>query len=69
MALKRLATATFALLNSLLPATAAVVGRVVLGQRLSFGEILGLMLISWAVALTTTPLRRGRRRAARAATP
>lgn len=62
VALRRLTTATFALLNALLPATAAVVGRVVLGQRLSFGEVLGLVFISWAVALTTTPLRRQRRR-------
>jgi len=69
VALKRLKTAAFALLNSLLPATAAVVGRVVLGQRLSFGEVIGLVLISWAVAMTTTPLRRGRRRGARGGRP
>lgn len=57
-ALPRLGTAMFALLSSLLPVTAAVVGRVALGQRLSAWEIVGLALMSWAVLLTTTPLRR-----------
>ncbi len=65
VALRRLGTAAFALLNSLLPTTAAVVGRVVLGQRMSFWEVIGLLLVSWAVALTTTPLRRQRERRGR----
>lgn len=58
--LRRLSTPVFALLNSLLPATATAVGLVVLHQRPTAGELLGLVLISWAVALTTTPGRRRR---------
>lgn len=51
VAIKRLGTATFALLNALLPATATVVGLVALGQRPTPGELVGLIAISVAVAL------------------
>lgn len=63
VALRRLSAAVFALLNSLLPATATVVGLIALGQVPSAAEAFGLIFISWAVALTTTPLRRKRTRA------
>lgn len=58
--LKRLGTSTFALLNALLPASATVIGLIALAQRPSAGELLGLVAISAAVALSssrrTTPL-------------
>lgn len=56
VAIVRLGTAAFALLNALLPATATVVGLVALQQRPTPGEIVGLVAISVAVALT--PRRR-----------
>jgi inner membrane transporter RhtA len=56
VAIVRLGTATFALLNALLPATATVVGLVALGQRPTVGELVGLVAISVAVALA--PRRR-----------
>ena len=49
--LKRLGTATFAVLNSLLPATAAVIGFIVLSQRPTAWQIVGLVAVSVAVAL------------------
>jgi inner membrane transporter RhtA len=56
IAIVRLGTAAFALLNALLPATATVVGLVALQQRPTLGEIVGLVAISVAVGLT--PRRR-----------
>lgn len=52
VAIKRLGTAAFALLNALLPATATVVGLIALRQLPTIGEIAGLLAISVAVALT-----------------
>lgn len=56
VAILRLGTAAFALLNALLPATATVIGLLALQQRPTVGEIAGLVAISVAVALT--PRRR-----------
>lgn len=56
VAIVRLGTATFALLNALLPATATVVGLLALQQQPTLGEIVGLVAISVAVALS--PRRR-----------
>lgn len=53
VALTRLPAATFALLTSLLPATSLLVGLVVLRQVPTAGELLGLVLVSVAVALAT----------------
>ncbi|WP_221934999.1 EamA family transporter [Georgenia yuyongxinii] len=55
VALTRLSAATFALLTSLLPATSLLVGLVVLGQVPTTGEVLGLVLVSVAVALAAQP--------------
>jgi len=49
--LKRLGTATFALLNALLPASATVIALIVLRQVPSLWELIGLIAISVAVAL------------------
>jgi inner membrane transporter RhtA len=51
LAMARLARATFALLLALLPAVAAVVGVVVLGQIPTLGETLGVGLVISGVAL------------------
>ena len=51
--LKRLGTDTFALLSSLMPATSMLVGVVVLGQLPSGWEVIGLVLVSVAVALAS----------------
>jgi inner membrane transporter RhtA len=51
LALARLSRATFALMLSLLPATATVVGLVVLAQRPGPGELLGIALVIGGVAL------------------
>lgn len=59
VALKRISAATFALLTALLPATSTVVGFLALGQNVTVGEILGLVLISSAVWLATAPENRG----------
>lgn len=56
VAIVRLGTAAFALLNALLPATATIVGLIALQQRPTVGEIVGLVAISVAVGLT--PRRR-----------
>jgi inner membrane transporter RhtA len=50
--LRRLRPATFAVLLALLPATAAVVGAVTLQQVPHGWEIVGLLLVSGAIALT-----------------
>lgn len=51
LAMARLSRATFALLLSLLPASAAVIGIVVLGQIPLVIEIVGLLLVAGGVAL------------------
>jgi inner membrane transporter RhtA len=51
LAMRRLARATYALMVSLLPATATVIGIVVLAQVPSLGEALGVALVIAGVAL------------------
>ena len=51
LAMARLSRATFALLLSLLPATAALIGVVVLGQLPTVGEMLGIALVVVGVGL------------------
>ena len=55
LAMARLPRATYALLVSLLPATAAVIGVVVLGQVPSPAEAAGVMLVIAGVALHRAP--------------
>ena len=62
LAMKRLARATYALLVSLLPATAAVIGVVVLGQVPSLAEAAGVMLVIGGVALHRAPASTARPR-------
>ncbi|WP_402469965.1 EamA family transporter [Isoptericola aurantiacus] len=52
--LRRVGTATFAVLLALLPATATAVGAVVLQQIPTWPELAGLVLISGAIAMTAT---------------
>lgn len=59
--LRRVTAATFAVLLALLPATAALVGAVVLGQLPTPPELAGLLAVSTAIALTTTPEKIARR--------
>jgi inner membrane transporter RhtA len=51
LAMARLPQATFALLLSLLPASATVIGIVVLHQMSSIPEIVGLLLVAGGIAL------------------
>jgi inner membrane transporter RhtA len=51
LAMARLPRATFALLLSLLPATATLIGTLVLHQRPSLAEILGVILVILAVGI------------------
>jgi inner membrane transporter RhtA len=53
LALARLARATFALMLSLLPATATVIGLIVLAQRPGPSELLGVALVIGGVLLHT----------------
>jgi inner membrane transporter RhtA len=55
LAMERLPRATYALMVSLLPATAAVIGVIVLGQIPSVGEALGVMLVIAGVGLHRAP--------------
>lgn len=55
--LRRVSAATFAILLALLPATAAVVGAVGLRQWPHGLELVGLVLVSGAIALTAGPGR------------
>jgi inner membrane transporter RhtA len=55
--LRRVSAATFAVLLALLPATAAVVGAVVLRQLPHGLELVGLVLVSGAIALTARERR------------
>ena len=69
--LRRVSAATFAVLLALLPATAAVVGALTLRQLPDRLDLVGLVLVSGAIALTslrgTGPVRRARRSEVRAA--
>jgi inner membrane transporter RhtA len=58
LALARLSRATFALLLSLLPATATVIGLIVLAQRPGPGELIGIALVIGGVAVHDTAHRR-----------
>jgi len=51
LAMARLPRATFALMLTMLPATAAIVGAVVLGQIPSIVEILGILLVAIGVGV------------------
>lgn len=53
VAMRRLARARFALLLALLPATAAIVGAIVLGQVPGVGEVAGIALVVAAAGLRT----------------
>jgi inner membrane transporter RhtA len=55
LAMARLARSTYALLVSLLPATATVIGIVVLGQVPSAEEVLGIALVVGGVAVHREP--------------
>jgi len=57
--LRRVSAATFSVLLALLPATAAVVGAVVLRQVPGVPELVGLVLVSGAIAMTAGPGARG----------
>mgnify|MGYP003314996324 FL=1 len=48
---RRISKTRFAFLQSLLPATAACVGILVLGQKTSIGELVGIGLIIFAIGL------------------
>lgn len=53
LAMSRVSASTFALFAALLPATSTLVGAVMLRQIPGLGDLIGLVLISIAVALTT----------------
>jgi inner membrane transporter RhtA len=50
--LRRLARHRFALMLAILPATAAVIGSIVLGQLPTAGEVVGIVLVMLAIRLT-----------------
>jgi inner membrane transporter RhtA len=57
LAMRRLARSTYALMVSLLPATATVIGIVVLAQVPSPAEVLGVTLVIAGVAVHREPVR------------
>ena len=61
LAMARLPRATFALMLALLPAAAAVIGFVILGQVPTPEDLLGIGLVIAGVALHQNPVRRGPR--------
>jgi inner membrane transporter RhtA len=61
LAMARLPRATFALMLALLPAAAAVIGFVILGQVPTPEDLLGISLVIAGVALHQNPVRRGPR--------
>ena len=61
LAMARLPRATFALMLALLPAAAAVIGFVILGQVPTLEDLLGIGLVIAGVALHQNPVRRGPR--------
>lgn len=66
VALRRLPASAFAILMSLAPATAALAGLVLLGQRLTVLEVLGIVLV---IAASIGAVRAAGRRAREAAEP
>jgi inner membrane transporter RhtA len=58
LAMRRLPRATYALMVSLLPATATIIGIAVLGQVPSWAEVLGVGLVIAGVALHREPPQR-----------
>jgi inner membrane transporter RhtA len=62
-ALRHLATGTFGVLMSLEPAVAALAGRIVLGERLSLGQVVAVALVCTASAGATWSAAADRRRA------
>lgn len=60
LAMSRLSAATFALFTAMLPATSAIVGAVMLRQVPTAGEVAGLVLISIAVWIASSPRFAGR---------
>src|SRR5206468_3942754 len=68
-ALRRLATSTFGVLMSLEPAVAAVAGLVVLGERLTRGQAVAVLLVCLASAGATWTVAGERRRARADLTP
>ena len=61
LAMARLPRATYALMVSLLPATATVIGLVVLSQEPTAGEAAGVALVVLAMAVHREPVRDGSR--------
>jgi inner membrane transporter RhtA len=55
LAMRKLARSTYALMVSLLPATATVIGIVVLGQIPSLVEVTGVLLVVAGVGLHREP--------------
>jgi inner membrane transporter RhtA len=55
LAMERLPRATYALMVSLLPATAAVIGVIVLGQVPTAAEVAGVSLVVAGVGLHRAP--------------
>lgn len=55
VAMSRLSAATYALFTALMPATSAVVGAMLLRQIPTVGELVGLVLISIAVWIASSP--------------
>ncbi len=51
LSMSRLPRASYALMLSLLPAIATVIGIIVLGQKPDFGDVLGIMLVMTGVAI------------------
>ncbi|HEX6336814.1 MAG TPA: EamA family transporter [Jiangellaceae bacterium] len=71
LAMRRLARSTYALMVALLPATATVIGVIVLTQIPTIAEIIGVVLVVAAVILhrEAEPAVKGCRRAGKAGTP
>ena len=71
LAMRRLARSTYALMVALLPATATVIGVLVLTQIPTITEIIGVVLVVAAVTLhrDAEPAVEGRRRTDKAGTP
>src|SRR5579872_7255205 len=69
LAMARLPRATFALLLSLLPASATIIGIVVLGQIPKLVEIVGILLVAGGVALHQEAEAVSRKRAEQAIAP
>jgi inner membrane transporter RhtA len=53
--LRRVTAARFAILLALLPVTAAITGAVLLSQRPSWAEVVGMVLVCAAIVLSARP--------------